>query len=264
MKHWSLSINCDCFISLRLTASPPLCCEGAGVSSTCLRAKAGSHPGRVASLSQGHRARQTTHTYDPFSQTSSQSSDSRARFWTVDLIAVSANHYRHVTNAAILLDFYFYCTVIIIIIIIFLKYVTPTFAGLQWDDVIVSHQFSVIWVSWFCFFFKPMETIKSRWVRRERCSVEDPCWQSDQSVASGTEVWRWLQGLQSGDPERYNRNLSVWLPLNSPRASRPLTVQRCFTSTLSTGEKSCDTDFPPCQTEATRSGLQHWRQLTQR
>lgn len=74
MKHWSLSINCDCFISLHLTASPPLCCEGAGVSSTCLRAKAGSHPGRVASLSQGHRARQTTHTYDPFSQTSSQSS----------------------------------------------------------------------------------------------------------------------------------------------------------------------------------------------
>lgn len=114
-----------------------------------------------------------------------------------------------------------------------------------------------------CFvFFKPMETIKSRWVRRERCSVEDPCWQSDRSVASGTEVWRWLQGLQSGDPERYNRNLSVWLPLNSPRAPRPLTVQRCFTSTLSTGGKSCDTDFPPCQTEATRSGLQHRRQLT--
>lgn len=112
MKHWSLSINCDCFISLHLTASPPLCCGGAGVSSTCLWAKAGSHPGRAASLSQGRRATEQDkqqHTYDQFSPTSSQSSASRARFWTVDLIAVSANHYRHVTNAAILqlLDFYF-------------------------------------------------------------------------------------------------------------------------------------------------------------
>lgn len=112
MKHWSLSINCDCFISLHLTASPPLCCGGAGVSSTCLWAKAGSHPGRAASLSQGRRATEQDkqqHTYDQFSQTSSQSSASRARFWTVDLIAVSANHYRHVTNAVILqlLDFYF-------------------------------------------------------------------------------------------------------------------------------------------------------------
>lgn len=51
--------------------------------------------------------------------------------------------------------------------------------------------------------------------------VKDSHWQTDQSDRSGIEVWRLKQGLLSGDSGRYNRNLSVWLPLNLPRPHVP-------------------------------------------
>lgn len=59
---------------------------------------------------------------------------------------------------------------------------------------------------------------------------------ADKQTSPGIEVWRLKQGLLSGDSGRHNRNLSVWLPLESAPASCPPATESCFTSTQSSGE----------------------------